>query len=186
MTVQIVKRPFTVDEYYAMGRAGILSEDDRVELIDGEILQMSPIGRRHAACVDRLAQLFFTHLTGSAIVRVQNPVRLNDHSEPEPDIALLHSRPDFYASGHPRPTDVLLIVEVAETSVDFDREVKVPRYATAGIQEVWLIDLSRDTVEVHRRPSASGYEQVQTLSATDRIAPLRFPQLELDVDQILI
>jgi len=185
MTVQIQKRLFTVDEYHEMGRTGILCEDDRVELIDGEIVQMSPIGRRHAASVNRLNQLFSRHLGTSALVSIQNPVRLDQHSEPEPDVALLRPRSDYYASGHPGPSDVLLIIEVAETSVDFDREVKIPRYAEAGIPEVWLVDLSADAIDIHRSPTAAAYVQVQTVSGTDHLAPLALPQLKLSANEII-
>jgi len=186
MTVEIQKRLFSADEYHKMAFTGILSEDDRVELIEGEIVQMSPIGRRHAACVDRLTQLFVRRLGDSAIVRVQNPVSLSCHSEPEPDVTLLRPRADFYASGHPGPDDILLIVEVAETSAQFDREVKIPLYANAGIREVWLIDLSDGAIRVHRSPIASGYERVQTISSGSLPAPLSFPDLQLSADEIRV
>ena len=114
-----------------MARAGILREDDRVELLDGEILEMTPIGSRHAACVDRLNQLFSDQVRRRAIVRIQNPIRLSERSEPQPDLTLLRPRPDFYAQAHPGPGDVLLVVEVAETSADVDRDVKVPLYSAA-------------------------------------------------------
>ena len=185
MTVSIVKRLFTVDEYHEMGRTGILGEGDRVELIDGEIVQMSSIGRRHAACVNRLTHMFVSRLGLSAVVSIRNPVHLGQHSEPEPDVALLRPRSDFYASGHPGRTDILLIVEVAETSVDFDREVKIPRYAKAGIPEVWLVDLSADAIETHRSPTAGAYEQVQTVSGTERLVPLAFPHLDLSANEVL-
>src|SRR5262245_37141744 len=117
MAVQVSRRLFTVDEYYQMAQAGILHEDDRVELIEGEIIETAAIGSRHAACVDRLNQLFSGRVAGRAIVRVQNPIRLSQRSEPQPDLALLRPRADFYATGHPGPQDVLLVVEVADTSV---------------------------------------------------------------------
>ena len=165
MTVQVHKRLFTVNEYHQMGRSGILSEDDRVELIAGEIVEMSPIGRRHAACVNRLNQLSRRSLGTSAIVSIQNPVSLSQHSEPQPDVGLLRPRSDFYASEHPGPSDVLLIVEVAETSAGFDRDVKIPRYAEAGIPEVWLVDLADGAIHIHRTPTVAGYEQVQMISS---------------------
>lgn len=118
MAVRLLRRSFTVEEYYRMAQAGILTEDDRVELIEGEIIKMTPLGSRHAACVDRLTQLFSARIRGQAIVRVQNPIRLSERSEPQPDLALLRFRPDFYATAHPGPQDVLMVVEVAETSVD--------------------------------------------------------------------
>ncbi len=184
MTVRPLRRLFTVAEYHRMAEAGILSEDDRVELLEGEIVTMSPIGSRHAACVARLTAL----LSGAgrrAILWVQNPIRLGEHSEPQPDVALLKSRPDFYASSHPGPEDVLLVVEVAETSAATDREVKVPPYACSGIPEVWLVDLAEDQVEVFREPSARGYQDLRVLRRGDSLAPLLFPDLLLPVDTVL-
>jgi len=131
MTVQTHKRLFNVDEYHRMAATGVLSESDRVELIGGEILEMSPIGRRHAACVDRLTRLLVIRLGETAIVRVQNPIALGQHSEPQPDVSLLRPRDDFYASGHPSPEDVLLVIEVCETSIDYDRDIKLPEYAAS-------------------------------------------------------
>jgi len=186
MAVEVSKRLFTVDEYHQMGETGILSEDDRVELIDGEIIEMSPIGRRHAACVDRLTRLFVTRLGKSAIVRVQNPILLTPRSEPQPDLALLWPRDDFYASGHPQPADILLVVEVAETSASFDREVKMPRYAQAAVPEAWLVDLSAGRVEVYRNPGAGGYEHLETASTGDHLVPLGFPHIPISVDEVLV
>lgn len=186
MTVEIQKRLFSADEYHQMACTGILSEEDRVELIDGEIVQMAPIGRRHSACVNRLNQLFSSRLGTAAIVSIQNPVYLGHHSEPQPDVALLRPRADFYASGHPGPDDVLLLVEVAETSGQFDREVKIPLYANAGIREVWLIDLSDGAILVHRSPTTAGYDRVQTLSSGELPAPLGFPEVRLSAEQILV
>lgn len=157
------QRRFTVEEYYMMGDAGILNEDSRVELIDGLIISMSPIGDPHVGCVNRLNYLFASRLyTGEepppAIVSVQNPVRLNQYSEPQPDLVLI--RPNKV--GVPEPEDVFLVVEVAMTSLSFDREIKVPRYAAAGIPEVWVVALEEDHVAVYRKPGAEGYaEEVQ-------------------------
>src|SRR5918912_896850 len=158
MSVQIAKRYFNVSEYYRMAEAGILTADDRVELIEGEIVQMSPIGSLHAACVRRLNQLLQRLLGHAAVISVQDPVRLSDFSEPEPDVALLKPRADFYAHQHPTPDDVLLIIEVADTTVLYDRNVKVPLYARAGIPEVWLVDLQQDLIEVYARPTSGAYQ----------------------------
>jgi Uma2 family endonuclease len=185
MSVQVLKRRFTVDEYYRMAEANILSEDDRVELLEGEIMQMTPIGSRHAACVDRLNMLLGSRCGQQAIVRVQNPIRLDEHSEPQPDVALLRFRPDFYAQAHPRPEEVLLLVEVAETSTEFDRQVKVPLYAQAGISEVWLVDLAGECLTVYVKPSARVYEQVQRFERGETISPQALPELKLDVTKIL-
>jgi len=185
MAVQLLRRSFTVEEYHRMAQAGILGEDDRVELIDGEIVKMAPIGSRHAACVDRLTQPLADHVRGRSIVRVQNPIRLGHHSEPQPDLALLKARPDFYAQGHPGPDDALLLVEVVETSAEVDRGVKVPLYARAGISEVWLVDLIEDRIEVYRQPTPQGYQQVQHLRRGECLAPLSFPDLVLVAESIL-
>jgi Uma2 family endonuclease len=184
MTVQLRRRLFTVAEYHKMAEAGILSEDDRVELIEGEIVAMSPIGSRHAACVARLTAVF-SRAGRHAIVWVQNPIRLAEHSEPQPDLALLRPRADFYAEAHPGSEDVLLVVEVAETSAAYDREVKVPLYARYGIPEVWVVDPAGDSVEVYRHPSPQGYQDVQTLRRRESVAPLLLPEICLAVDVIL-
>ncbi len=188
------RRRFTVDEYYRMAEAGILSPEERVELIDGEILQLSPIGDRHQACVDRLNQLFVRRAGDAAIVRVQGPIRLDDRTEPEPDLALLRPRPDFYASGHPRPRDVLLVVEVADTSLAYDRQIKLPRYAQAGIPEAWLLILADPGdpragqvagLEVYREPSPHGYRSIRRYELGERLAPQALPDLPCTVDELL-
>jgi Uma2 family endonuclease len=185
MSIQLTRRLFTVHEYHQMAQAGILSEDDRVELIEGEIVQMAAIGSRHAACVNRLNQLFSTRVTGRAIVSIQNPVRLSDVSEPQPDLALLRPRPDFYVAAHPAPHDILLVVEVADTSAGIDRAAKMPLYARAGIPEAWLADLQDARLEVHRQPTPQGYQQVQHLGRGASLAPEAFPDLTLAADDIL-
>jgi Uma2 family endonuclease len=185
MTVQVLRRRFTVDEYYLMAKVGILNEDDRVELIEGEIVEMSPIGSRHAANVKRLIDLLSPHLNRRAIIGAQDPVRLGEHSEPQPDISLLRPRADFYAGAHPGPEDVLLLIEVADTSADYDRQVKIPLYARAGIGEVWLVDLTQNQVEVYRQPGPRGYRQILMPTAEDRLAPQALPDLELSPRDIL-
>lgn len=185
MAVQLLRRRFSVEEYHRMTRAGILSEDDRVELIEGEIMEMAPIGSRHAACVDRLNRLFSQRAGEWAIVRVQNPIRLGEHSEPQPDLTLLKPSPDFYAQDHPGPKDVLLVVEVAETSAEVDREVKVPLYARTGLPEVWLVDLAEELIEVYRKLGLQGYQEVQRLRRGQHLASQALPGLELAVDDVL-
>jgi Uma2 family endonuclease len=185
MTAEPVRRRFSVDDYYEMARAGILGEDDRVELIEGEIVEMSPIGRGHASCVDRLNRYLVFRVGEAAIVRVQGPVRLNEFAELQPDVALLRFRPDFYALGHPTPFDVLLIVDVVETSSRYDRQVKMPLYATAGIPEYWLVDLGEETVTVHREPQPAGYGGVRVLRPGERLAPQALSAVEMSVDDIL-
>jgi Uma2 family endonuclease len=185
MAVQLARRLFTVEEFHRMGKAGVFSEDDRVELLEGEIVQMTPIGSRHAACVDRLNRLFSQRVGERAIVRVQNPVRLDEQSEPQPDLALLKPRPDFYAQANPVPADVLLLIEVAETSADMDREAKLPLYARSGVFEVWLVDLSAERVEVHRKPAPHGYQERRTVARGQHLAPQALSDLVLSVDAVL-
>jgi Uma2 family endonuclease len=185
MAVQLLRRRFTVAEYHKMAEAGILSEDDRVELLEGEIVAMSPIGSRHAGLVNRLTRLFSQRAGDQVIVSVQNPIRLGEHSEPHPDLALLRPRADFYASSHPGPEDVLLIVEVADTSAAVDREVKVPLYARWGVPEVWVVDLGGERVEVYRQPGVGGYEQRLTLARGDVVSPQAFSELRLAVADLL-
>jgi Uma2 family endonuclease len=165
--------------------AGILTEDDRVELIEGEIIQMAPIGSRHAACVSRLNQLFSREVGERTIVSVQNPIRLGEHSEPEPDVTLLRPKPDFYASAHPTPADVLLVVEVADTSMEYDREVKIPLYARAGVSEVWLVDLTGNVVELFSGPSGDSYREVRRVAAGQTLSPAALTGLTIPVDQVL-
>src|ERR1700758_654902 len=162
MSIRVERRYFNVTEYNLMGERGILSEDDRVELIEGEILKMSPIGSRHAACVDRLNLLLVRLASQRAIIRVQNPIQLSDYSEPQPDVALLKPRNDFYAEGHPLPADVLLGVEVADTSLESDKYVKLPLYARADIAEVWIVNLLENIVEVYTDPVGDLYKQIRT------------------------
>lgn len=185
MSVQLLRRQFTVEEYHRMAEVGILTEDDRVELIEGEIVQMSPIGRRHAACVNRLIRLFSQRFGEQAIITSQNPVELSDRSELQPDIALLQPRSDFYEAGHPQPKDIFLIVEVADTTIETDRHVKIPLYAGSGISEVWLIDIHEQLIEIYRQPTAAGYQDMQKCRRGQRIAPQAFSEIQLAVDEVL-
>ncbi len=185
MTLRVMTRRFTVEEYHRMVEAGILGEDDRVELIEGEIIEMPPISSAHAGCVDRLAMRLMEGLRRRAIVRVQGPIRLGERSEPMPDLALLRPRADFYASAHPGPEDVWLVIEVAETSGAYDRERKLPLYGRAGIPETWVVDLEREEVVVGRDPSPEGYRTLCIARRGETLAPLAFPDLILSVDEIL-
>ena len=154
METEVTKKLFTVDEYYRMSDAGILTEDDRVELIDGEIIEMSPPGNRHNACVHR-ANTFFTEAFGrSAVVSNQTPLRLSNYTEPVPDVLVLKPVADFYASRECRPDDVFFLVEVSDTTLRYDRNIKLPRYAAAGVCEVWIEDLKNDLLLVYRNPAS--------------------------------
>ena len=185
MSVQIQKHCFSVDDYYRMADAGVFPRDARVELIEGEVIEMSPIGNRHAACVDRLNALLNRSLQHKAIVRVQGPIRLNDFSEPQPDIALLKPRADFYSNSHPTPADVLLIIEVADTSVEYDRRVKLPLYARAGIPQMWLMVLPKDIIEVHSQPVNGKYQKIQRLKRGRTLVSPTVPGLSFKVDDLL-
>lgn len=169
----------TVDDYHKMGEAGILGEDDRVELIDGELIDMAPIGSNHAGIVMRLITLLGAAVAGRAIISPQNPVRLGEHSEPQPDIAILRYRNDFYRASHPQPEDVLLLIEVADTTIHYDRDAKLPLYARHNIPEVWLIDLQQERVEISRQPSSDGYRQILRPANDERIALSLLPDISL-------
>ncbi|HEY9853657.1 MAG TPA: Uma2 family endonuclease [Leptolyngbyaceae cyanobacterium] len=185
MNLQLIRRKFTVSQYHQMADAGILNENDRVELIRGEIVEMTPIGRRHAACVNRLVRLFIQLLGDSIILSPQNPIELDNNSQPQPDIVLLQPRPDFYESRLPQPQDIILLVEVADTTVESDRNIKIPLYAENGIRETWLVNINEEWVEVYREPSTTGYQNVQRFQRGESLSILAFPDLNLTVDEIL-
>lgn len=179
------RRRFTVAEYYAMADIGILRENDRIELLDGDLIIMSPIGDWHAASVDRFTNTLPPRLQGRAIVRVQNPTRLNDNSEPQPDIMLLRWRDDFYGGGHPGPADVLLLIEVADTSVDYDRSDKLSAYARAGIPEVWIATRHDRRIEAYTEPIEGEYSNVRYAVPGESIAPQAFPEVVLEVGSLI-
>lgn len=185
MSVQIAKHWFTVAEYDRMGETGILTEDDRVELVEGEIIEMSPIGERHAARVDALAELFHEQLQRRAIVRVQNPIQLGSFSEPQPDVVLLKRRDDFYRRAHPTADDVLLVVEVSDTTIEYDRQIKVPLYARAGIAEVWIVNLVDEQIEIYARPANDAYQSKREARRGETINSPGAFNVTLAVDDIL-
>jgi Uma2 family endonuclease len=185
MSVKMQRRLFTVQEYHLMAEAGVFGEDDRVELIEGEIIVMAAIGTRHASCVRRLIRQFRQIPEELAILDAQNPIQLTERTEPQPDVVLLQFRADYYATAHPMPHEVLLLVEVSDSTVDFDRTVKVPNYARTGIQEVWLWDLEANCLEVYREPTANGYALVQKFWRGQQVSPLAFPEFEVSVNLIL-
>ena len=183
--VTVTRRRFTADEYQCMGQAGILHEDERVELLEGEIFVMAPIGGRHVWCVTNLSALFGAMVLGRAIVSVQNPVRLSRHSEPQPDIALLRPRYLQRRGELPTPEDVLLLIEVADTSIGYDRHSKHPLFAAAGIGEVWIVDLTHDRIEVYREPANGAYQNVTTFARGSALSPVAFPDVALSCDEVL-
>jgi Uma2 family endonuclease len=185
MPIAVTRRRFTADDYQRMGQAGILRAEDHVELIDGEIVTMTPIGPRHCASVDRATRAFVTKAGDSAIVRVQGSVRLDLYSEPEPDIVLLRPRSDFYASRHPGPAEILLIVEVAESSIDYDRDVKSRVYARSGVQEYWLADLNENVVFCHSGIEDGTYRNVRRYTRGQLLAPLLLPECVVSTDDLI-
>jgi Uma2 family endonuclease len=170
-----------------MIETGIIREGARIELIEGELVEMATIGTRHFACVNRLAQLFFEFAQRRYIVSVQNPLRVNGGSEPQPDIALLKPRTDFYEGSLPTPEDVLLLVEVSDTTLRYDRDIKLPLYARTGIPEVWIVDLNSGTVEVHDEPllEEGRYALVRSYGRGEEVDSRTVPGLELPVRDIL-
>ena len=167
----------SVQDFHKMGAAGILCETDRVELIEGELIDMAPIGSSHAWMVSRLTNLLVPALQGRAILSPQNPVRLSDISEPQPDLALLRPGETAYRHAHPKPEEVLLVVEVADTSLVYDRKRKAPLYARYGLPEYWLIDVNAEQVEIHRDPGREGYRQLIRPKKSETISPQALPGL---------
>lgn len=174
----------SVEDYHRIGEAGILAPDARVELIDGEIIDMAAIGTRHARCVNYLNMMFVVAAHRQAIVTVQNPVRIGDFTEVQPDLAVVRQRADFYGSRHPRPEDTLLLIEVADTTVRFDATVKLPIYARAGIPELWIVDVAARALRVFRDPRAEAYADAQELRS-GTVSPRLLPGVAVDVAALL-
>jgi len=178
------KHRFTVGQYYKMAAVGILDVEQRTELIDGEIIEMSPIGTKHAACLSKLADLLRDRTRNLAAVRQQNPIRLSDRSEPQPDIVLVSDRQDYYAEYHPIPSEIFLLIEVSDSTLKYDREVKALLYAKAGIPELWIANLEAQVFEVYRQPSETGYENVQIYGKGEIINLQILPDVAIAVDDI--
>ena len=184
MLVQAEHR-FNVAEYYRMGETGVLNPDARVELLDGKIIDMSPIGPFHGGSVNRLNRLFNKMSNGRWLVSAQNPVHLDEYSEPQPDLLLLKPDLDDYMGRHPAPEDVFLLVEVADSTLAYDRGKKLPAYGRAGIPEVWILNLRAKTIEVYRQPHFEGYHSSQTYGANDKVSPGAFPDAVVAVADLL-
>ena len=182
---QVKRHTFTVEEYTTMTRAGVFDEDDRVELIEGELIEMSPIGATHAGSLNRLLFLFTQSVKGQAIVSVQNPIRLDEHSEPQPDLVVAKYRADFYKQAHPTPGDVLLVVEVSDTTLELDQRIKVPLYARANIAEAWIVNLVDLCVEVYRQPVEGNYREKRIAKAGEWLTLEALPELRLSVREVL-
>lgn len=183
--VAIPRHRFTVEDFARLGEAGVFTEDDRVELIDGEIRDMTPIGQPHAWIVNRLARRLFMRLPDQAYVSVQNPLRLDGHTEPQPDLVVARGGEDDYADRHLEAADVLLVVEVADSSLRYDRAEKMPRYGRSGIPEAWLVDVTGGAVTVYTTPGAGGYAGEQVFGPGGEIVSTAVAGLRVTVDEIL-
>ncbi|MHB8575232.1 MAG: Uma2 family endonuclease [Dehalococcoidia bacterium] len=180
-----LQRRFTLDEYDRMVEAGIFCDDNRIELIGGEILRMAAMGSKHVKAIQRLQGRFLDYGIRYDLIRIQFPIRLPPDSEPEPDIAIVRDRPDGYDPGHPNPEDVLLAIEVADTSLAFDRDRKIPRYAAAGILETWLLDLRHRQLMLYRDPEDGVYTSITIIDRRGSATPLAFPELAISVAELL-
>jgi Uma2 family endonuclease len=185
MSALLQKWHFNVDQYYRLAEVGVLKPDDRVELIEGEIVRMRPIGSSHAACVRALDVAFNEILGRRYLVSIQSPVRLDNFSEPEPDLALLKPRKNFYADRHPMSSDVFLIIEVADTTVLSDQNVKLPLYARFGIAEAWLVNLPEKVVEIYYDPADGRYRNCLKFKPGDTLKSPTINELTLKVDDII-
>ena len=181
---QPMRLRFTVDEFYKMFELGFIKDYEHAEIIDGELIKKMSIGDLHAAVVDFLAEFFIKNVSSNIRVRVQNPVRLSDYHEPEPDLALTDLT-KYDGRRHPRPAEVLLIVEVSDTTVEYDRNKKMPLYAEAEIAEVWLVNLQNETVEVHTDPKGGIYTLIRVLRRGDSLQSETTPNLQIEIDRML-
>lgn len=180
----IKRRQITVDDYHRMGEIGLIGPDERVELIEGEMIDMAPIGSDHASIVNKLNGLLVQAVKEKGILSVQNPVRLSNRTEPEPDFAVLKPRADFYNKQLPTAVDTLLIVEVSNTSERYDREIKLPLYANHGVPEVWLISIERKTLSIYKTPIGDRYQHEQTTDAPGIIALSSLPDVSVDLSTL--
>jgi Uma2 family endonuclease len=184
--VQIARYSFTVDEYNRMGAAGIFPDGVRTELIEGEIVEMAPIGSYHSTVVARLARFFARALTDEQAITIsQSPLELSTRSELEPDVLVLAPRSDEYVEHHPYPQEVRLLIEVSDTSIRLDRDIKLPLYAREGVQEVWIVDLTAEVIHVYREPAQGSYSFVRLASRSESLSPAAFPDLTLAVNDVL-
>jgi Uma2 family endonuclease len=182
----VTRRSLTVAEYHKMGEAGILTEDDRVELIEGQLVAMTPIGSNHSGTINALTYTLVQRLRDAGIVAVQNPVRLGDLSEPQPDFAVLRPRDDFYRRSTPTPEDVILIIEVADSSLAYDRAIKRSLYARHGIPEFWIVDLTADAIEVHRDPAGDDYSFITRVGRDGSVSIALLPDVAIPAAAFLV
>jgi len=179
------RKKFALEEYHQIIASGVLREDYLIELINGEIFEMSPVGFKHASCVKKINYLFAEKLGSKVIIGVQDPIKLNDNSEPQPDLVLLKPRDDFYANQHPIPEDIFLLIEVADSSIDYDKNFKIPIYAENKVQEIWLIDLNQNLLEVYQNPYKNYYQNITKLSNKDDVTLTQPEVITIKLDRIL-
>jgi Uma2 family endonuclease len=185
MLTEVRPKQFTVDDYYGMVEAGILRQDERVELISGEIVEMSPIGGPHMTCVNFLNELLVGRFRGKLIVSIQNPVRLDKRSEPQPDVTLIKPREAEVNHKVPSPADVLIVMEVSDTTLRYDRDVKIPLYAAAAIPEAFIIDVHGQAIERYTKPVDGSYRLLARVARGEAISSTVLPELSLEVDEVL-
>ncbi len=184
MSLTLPRKKFNLEEYYQIMNAGVLAEDTSTELIRGEIFEMSPIGFRQASCVNKLNRIFSRELGNYGIVSVQNPIELSNNSQPQPDLVLLKPRDDFYSTRHPLPDDILLLIEVADSSIEYNRSLKLPLYAESKISLVWLIDLNQNYLEVYSHPQENYYQNRQKLSVNNTVTLINPCEIEIPLNQL--
>lgn len=182
--MQLLTRKFTTKQYHLMAENNIFHPEERLELINGEIINMSPIGLKHISMVNRLTNLFYSQLLNQALISVQNSIQLDDYSEPQPDLVLAKLRDDFYETKPIQPEDIFLLIEVSDSTIQYDKEVKIPVYAKNKIQEVWLVNLNKNNLEIFREPENNSYHNLQTLNSKSTINLLIFPQLKINLSDI--
>lgn len=179
----LARKLFTVEDYHRMGEAGILHEDDRVELIEGEIVEMTPIGTRHASSVRKLNQLLSKQVGDEFFVDVQNPISLDERNEPQPDLMIIRARD--YRESLPTPEDALLLIEVSDTTLAYDKDVKLPLYARSGVWEVWIVDIGGETIERHTEPSGEIYRHTEKARRGEKLESVALPSMAISVDAVL-
>jgi len=179
------RRRLTVDDFAKMCEVGILTADDRVELIDGELIEMPPMGPPHAGIVNHLAKILIHRLGDGADLRIQSSVLLSRYTQPEPDLAVVRPDPNRYLLRHPQPTDILIAIEVADSSLRYDRREKIPRYAAAGVPEAWLVDVRARSITVYTEPGSDGYDTSRTVGWAEELVATAVPSLNLVFEEIL-
>jgi Uma2 family endonuclease len=181
----VLHRGVTVDEWHRMADAGLFGQDARLELLDGEVIEMSPIHSPHAGCVNRLNRLLMAAVGSRAVIAIQNPVVIDNRSEPQPDLALLEPRNDDYSRSHATPSEILLLIEVSDSTLAYDRDRKGPYYGKTGVRECWIVDLAGERINVMRSPSAAGYRDVEVIGRGRDVSVGALPDVRLEVSAVL-